>query len=272
MQLDAVFQQRLNEARTLFAEGKAPAAEKIYRELLVPDLPAGGRILVQDGLARCLHVQGRMDEADEAFRESLRHLEELFGPDHIHVAGGLQNLARLRSERGEWEEAALLGERALDILRRGLPPDDLRIADALLNLSSHQYAAKKYEIAEANLKAAMKLWEAREGRRCFGVSTCLNNLGRICEERGETRQGVLYHQEAVSIRKEILGDHPETAFSLGNYGAALAGDAQWDKAAQALEEALACYERLGLADSPDAATCRSNLSMCRRAARQAREG
>ena len=155
MQLDAVFQQRLNEARTLFAEGKAPAAEKIYRELLVPDLPAGGRILVQDGLARCLHVQGRLDEADEAFRESLRHLEELFGPDHIHVAGGLQNLARLRSECGEWEEAALLGERALDILRRGLPPDDLRIADALLNLSSHQYAAKKYEIAEADRKSVV---------------------------------------------------------------------------------------------------------------------
>ena len=119
------------------------------------------------------------------------------------------------------------------------------------------------------MKTALALWEAKEGRCCFGVSTCLNNLGRICEERGETHQGVLYHQEAVSIRKEILGIHPETAFSLGNYGAALAGDAQWDKAAQTLEEALSCYDRLGLSDSPDAATCRNNLSLCRNAAKQA---
>ena len=267
MQLDDVFQHRLNEARTLLAEGKAPAAEQLYRDLLVPDLPIGGRILVQDGLGRCLHAQGRLEEADAAFLESLRLLEERFGADHLHVAGGLQNLARLRSQRGEWEEAALLGERALGILRQQLPSDDLRIADALLNLSSHQYAAKRYASAEANLKGAMALWEAKEGRRCFGVSTCLNNLGRICEERGETRQGVLYHQEAVSIRRELLGDHPETAFSLGNYGAALAGDAQWDKAAQALEEALGCYERLGLSGGPDAATCRSNLDMCRNAAR-----
>ena len=73
----------------------------------------------------------------------------------------------------------------------------------------------------------------------------------------------------MSIRKEILGIHPETAFSLGNYGAALAGDAQWDKAAQTLEEALSCYDRLGLSDSPDAATCRNNLSLCRNAAKQA---
>ncbi|MFR4119666.1 MAG: tetratricopeptide repeat protein [Bilophila wadsworthia] len=85
---------------------------------------------------------------------------------------------------------------------------------------------------------------------------------------GDTRQGVLYHQEAVSIRKEILGIHPETAFSLGNCGAALAGDAQWEKAAQTLEEALSCYESLGLSDSPEAVTCRNNLNLCRNAVKQ----
>ena len=87
MQLDEHFQRRLNEARMFFAEGKALAAEKIYRDLLKPDLPAGGRVLVLDGLGRCLHIQGRLEEAETFFRESLRFLEELFGPNHIHVAG-----------------------------------------------------------------------------------------------------------------------------------------------------------------------------------------
>ena len=86
MQLDEHFQRRLNEARMFFAEGKALAAEKIYRDLLKPDLPAGGRVLVLDGLGRCLHIQGRLEEAETFFRESLRFLEELFGPNHIHVA------------------------------------------------------------------------------------------------------------------------------------------------------------------------------------------
>ncbi|MFR0875960.1 MAG: tetratricopeptide repeat protein [Bilophila wadsworthia] len=130
MQLDEHFQRRLNEARMFFAEGKALAAEKIYRDLLKPDLPAGGRVLVLDGLGRCLHIQGRLEEAETFFRESLRFLEELFGPNHIHVAA--ENLARLRSERGECEEAATLGERALDILKQNLPADDL--SWALLNL------------------------------------------------------------------------------------------------------------------------------------------
>ena len=201
MQLDEHFQRRLNEARMFFAEGKALAAEKIYRDLLKPDLPAGGRVLVLDGLGRCLHIQGRLEEAETFFRESLRFLEELFGPNHIHVAGGLQNLARLRSERGECEEAATLGERALDILKQNLPADDLRIADALLNLSSHQYTAKKYDAAEANLKMALHLWEAKEGRRCFGVSTCLNNLGRICEIMASALPSCTIRKPCPSVKK-----------------------------------------------------------------------
>ena len=53
-----------------------------------------------------------------------------------------------------------------------------------------------------------------------------------------------------------------------NCGAALAGDAQWEKAAQTLEEALSCYESLGLSDSPEAVTCRNNLNLCRNAVKQ----
>lgn len=254
--------EQLNSANALFTQGKTADAQKAFRALLTPDLAGGGRVLVLNGLARCLHAEKNLEEAEALFEEALRELEKLFGPEHLHIAGALQNLARLRSERGHRTEAIRLGERALHILRKQLPPGDLRIADGLLNLSSHQYADKQYNAAEDTLKEAMQIWEAGEGHRSFGVSTCLNNLGRICEERGETRQGVLYHQEASGIRKELLGDHPETAFSLSNYGVALAGDGQWGKAAQTLQEALDCYERLGLGDSPDAATCRANLELC----------
>ena len=41
-----------------------------------------------------------------------------------------------------------------------------------------------------------------------------------------------------------------------------------EKAAQTLEEALSCYESLGLSDSPEAVTCRNNLNLCRNAVKQ----
>ncbi|MEG2140657.1 MAG: tetratricopeptide repeat protein [Bilophila sp.] len=260
----SALQDSLNKAHTQLINGNAPTAEKLYLAELTPTLAPAGRILVLDGLGRCLHIQGRLEEAEAVFREALQLLQTLFGSKSIHVAAGLQNLARLRSERGECEEAARLGQQALDILLEVLGQEHPRVAEAKLNLSSHQYAFGAYALATANLLEAMRIWEGTLGRRSMEVSTCLNNLGRICEQQDNAHQGVVYHQEAVAIRTELLGDHPETAFSLGNLGAALAEDHQWSQAAKTLQQALDCYERLGLFDSPEATTCRSNLTLCRR--------
>lgn len=268
MTLDETLQSRLNEARTQLINGNAPAAEKLYRKELATTLTPGGRILVLDGLGRCLHIQGRLEEAEEVFRDSLQLMRALFGPNSTHVTSGLQNLARMRSERGDVEEAVGLGQQALTILIERLGAEHPRVAEARLNLSSHQYALENYDLARANLCEAMRIWEKTLGRRSMEVSTCLNNLGRICEHQGKTAQGVAHHQEAVFIRKELLGVHPETAFSLGNLGAALAGDEQWKEAACVLQEALNYYEQMGFLESPEAATCRANLALCRKACTQ----
>lgn len=268
MTLDELLQNRLNEARTQLITGNAPAAERLYREELTAALAPTERILVLDGLGRCLHIQGRLGEAEDVFRESLILLQELFGLNSTHVALGLQNLARLRSERGDAREAARLCQQALDMLIENLGTEHPRVAEARLNLSSHQYALEAYDLARANLCEAMRIWEKTLGRRSMEVSTCLNNLGRICEQQGKTDQGVAHHQEAVFIRKELLGVHPETAFSLGNLGAALASDGQWMEAAGTLQEAINYYEQMGLLESPEAATCRGNLALCRKACTQ----
>lgn len=193
MQLDEHFRRYLNEARMFSTEDKALVAKKIYRDLLEPDLSIGDRVLVLGGPGCCLYIQGRLEEAEMFFRESLRSSEELLEPNHIHVAGELQNLAWFRSERGECEEAATLDKRAPGILKWSLLADNLHIADALLNLSSYQYTVKKYDATEANLKMMLHPWETKEGRRCFGVPTYLNNLSRIYGEWDGTRQGALYH-------------------------------------------------------------------------------
>ncbi|MEG2140965.1 MAG: tetratricopeptide repeat protein, partial [Bilophila sp.] len=98
--MDKTLQDRLHEARTRLMNGNAPIAEKLYRAELTPALAPADRMLALDGLGRCLHIQGRLEEAEDVFRESLCLLREQFGPKSAPVAAGLQNLARLRSERG----------------------------------------------------------------------------------------------------------------------------------------------------------------------------
>ncbi len=54
------------------------------------------------------------------------------------------------------------------------------------------------------------------------MGTCLNNLGRLYEECGQLDRGIALHRKAVALRQDVLGDHEDTAFSLGNLGVALA--------------------------------------------------
>ena len=262
--------EKLGQCDALLAGGKLKEAEDGYKSLLAfiteNALPKGKRIAVLDGLGRSLFSQSKLAEAEEAFQEIVDLLIELFGEEHSNVALGLQNLARVRSARGAWSEAVELGNRANAILKKNFGPDHPRVAQSLFNISSYKYDAKDYDAAAADIEEAMRIWSAVNGPESMEVSTCLNNLGRIKEEQGKPLAGAKLHQQAVDIRKKILGDHMETAFSLGNLGSALAEGGKLQEAITALKESLACYERIGKLDTIEAKTCRQNLTRCQEAA------
>lgn len=236
-------------------------------ELLEPLVEAGEpavRVPALDLAGRACHALRRLEDSARLFSRLHEEVKTLFGPRHPHAALALENVARLEQDRGHPGRALPLGREALDILAEALGPEHPETARARLNLSTHLYALKRYDEAERELREALRVWEARDGRRSPHVATCLNNLGRLYEERGELRRGVEFHREAVSIRRELMGEHPDTAFSLANLGAALlaAGDAE--DSARTLEEVLALHGRLGSGASSEAETCRLNLATCRR--------
>ncbi len=255
----------LDTARCQVQSGAAAEAAQTCRDLLVQTPPEDVRAVALEILAAALREQGDIAGAVDAAQAQVTLLEQLFGADHPHVAAALHNLALLLSRRGLHPQALHCGQREVDILRAACPAGDVRIADALVNFSSQHYVLHHFDEAESLLREALRLYEQAQGRRCMGVSTCLNNLGRICENRGEMARGVALHAEASSIRKEILGMHKDTAFSLGNYGAALAGNEQWQEAASVLMDAIVMYSQLDMDESPYARACRENLDVCRRA-------
>ncbi len=138
-------------------------------------------------------------------------------------------------------------------------------AKDLLTKSADAYNAHDLDGAEALLLQVLEICEAAEGRRSLSVSTCLNNLGRIYENRAHFAKATRFHGEACVIRQALLGNHVETAFSLANYSAALMGDGQWGQAVEGLNMALIMYKKLKMLESPEAEVCRKNLALCREA-------
>lgn len=60
-------------------------------------------------------IQGNHDEASPLYEGALKIYEEHFGPTHPRVAETLRNLAVLRYEQGDFQEAAVLYKRANEI-------------------------------------------------------------------------------------------------------------------------------------------------------------
>ncbi len=138
-------------------------------------------------------------------------------------------------------------------------------AQNLLAQSAEFYEKHDLDGAEALLLEALALCEAAEGRRSLSVSTCLNNLGRIYENKAHFAKATRFHGEACVTRQALLGNHVETAFSLANYSAALMGDGQWGQAMEGLNMALVMYKKLNMLDSAEANACRQNMAVCKEA-------
>ena len=261
-----VFDQHMAEAERLLQQGQPEKAKDVFRQLASqPDLDAIQRGRACYALGTVLYTLHEFQEGCKELDKAWQHFSAELGAEHPATTRVLILLARCHVAMDDMETGNKLGRQVLDILRRTAKPDDPQLAAACFFLSSGVYQVGQLDEAEALTKEAMGIWERQFGHRSVEVSTCLNNLGRIEEERGHLAKGIALHKEAVSIRKERLGNHRETAFSLGNLGTALASAGHWQEAADTLEEALACYAAVGVTSGFEIEGYRANLALCRKA-------
>ncbi len=260
------FDQRMAEAEQLLQQDQPEQARALFQELAAqPDLDAIQRGRACYALGTVLYTLHEFREGCEALNKAWQSFSAELGAEHPATTRVLILLARCHVAMDDMDTGNRLGRQVLDILRRTAKPDDPQLAAACFFLSSGVYQVGQLDEAEALTREAMGIWERRFGHRSVEVSTCLNNLGRIEEERGHLEQGIALHKEAVSIRKELLGTHRETAFSLGNLGTALATAGHWQEAVDTLEEALACYAAAGVTSGFEIEGYRANLALCRKA-------
>lgn len=241
-------------------------AERILRDLLRKAAAPEDEGRVRYALALCLLHQKKHAEARETLENAVRLLD-----DESERALALTALARACLACGELKQSLDAGRKARLMLHDSLSPDDVRLAPSLFSLSFAEYEARNLEYAEQLCLEARQLWEKQLGAESLELSTCLNNLGRIYEEMGREEEGIAHHRKALAIRRKVLGDHPETAFSMGNLGTALAAAGKWEEAATVLEQAIACYARCGHAEGRDIEGYRRNLNICKKALAETRE-
>jgi CHAT domain-containing protein len=144
-------------------------------------------------------------------------MEKALGPEHPSIAGPIGNLAILLHDRGDYEKAEPLYQRALSITEKTLGPEHPSVALSLNNLALLYSERGEYSKAEPLYQRALAIREKALGPEHPFFARSLDNLAVLYYDRGEYSKAEALHRRALAIREKALGPgHPDIALSLRN--------------------------------------------------------
>jgi len=211
--------------------------------------------------ARYLHERGLFDESEPLLRRALAIWETVLGPDHPHVATGLNNLALLYKGQGKYTESEPIHLRALSILEKAMGLNDPRVAASLNNLAELYRDLGKYAEAEPFHQRALAIREKTLSSEHPQVAISLNNLGLLYRDQGKYAEAELLLRRALPILEAALGsDHPRVAQCLSNLALAYDYQGKYAEAETLHGRALAIREKALDPHHPDMAHSLNNLA------------
>ena len=181
------------------------------------EIRAENAAVLINSLGNLCKVQGKYEEAEEAYEQSLQIRLERIGPNWIHIAEPLNNLGDLSLLLGKYPEAEKHFLRALKA-REGWYGSNHEILVYSLNGLGRVYLQQgKYSEADSMFRWALRNVEKAFGTHHLHVAWCLEALGNLHRAQGKYSQAESLYTRALEIREGCLGpNHPEIAASLKN--------------------------------------------------------
>ena len=222
---------------------------------------------VEDRLVAALVKNGK-GGTPEALRvaEHAMGVEEVaLGRDHVETTRAMHNLALVRLDRGEFNDALALHTRALEIRRRARA-DNKSVADSLDLVALSLIRLKRFDAAEKHLAEALTIREAHAVEAPLALARTLEFVGLMHRLSGRSADAGPPIERSISLRRQHAPGHPDVAAALEILGDLrfLAGDAAgasriWSEARSIVERSLgpdhvavaALLNRLALAEFAD---------------------
>lgn len=175
--------------------------------------------------------------------------KKLLGPEHYDLTELLLILGDLQGRQNKLDEAETSFFQAWQLRRKISGDNDLSTAGALdalaaaVELEGNLEQAKKWFL---EVLADRRRWmkETPNADRSLDVAHTAMHLGKHFASQKDHTTAARYFQEALELRKQWLGDHPETLSSLSDLAAALDHSGQSNEAEAFRAEEALLRERL----------------------------
>lgn len=190
-------------------------------------------------VAELRKISGDYEQSERLYRQALGLQTELSGPESRAVADILQGYALTLQEKGDYEKALELQERALAVRRDEVGKGHPDLGWSWAFVATARQKSGDLAGAEQAFRVAVPLIEKKYGRRHRWFAQNLNNLAHLLNERSAYGEAAALLDDAIEIQQAILGsDHPDLGFSWKNLGAARFGQGDLEAAEQAYDRGL----------------------------------
>ncbi len=223
-------------------------------------------LLSQTGNA--LWVRGQYKQAQAVHKRVLNLRKALLGPAHPDIARSLTYLANASADQGNYQEADLLYQQALDLYEQ-MGRETYLDAASVLNAWAECYRERAegssdpllYERADALYQRALDLLRQVDDAPPLALVATVTNRTGIQIARGYLEEAEAQLLEAIPIFEQQLGvHHLYTAVLIGNLGVLYCTLRRCDEAESLLEQARAIFQELGEHRHPRAAQVLCNLA------------
>ena len=222
--------------------------------------------------AKCLQVMCKFEEAipiiNEAlviFRSAVLSVNEgLSTGERNGRSLDLSNILMIGADvfagSGDYAAAEPYYEEAIEIMRKVLGDDNIQVATTLMSLASVLKSQQFYDDAKNAYLEALQI-----RRQCLGIHVdvveVLNYLGDLGKRLGDLDGSLMYYEEALVIREQLLGEyHQDVAQSVHAVAAIYDLKGDFVEAERLFQRAL-ILRRKSLGDMhPDVAQTLNNLA------------
>jgi CHAT domain-containing protein/tetratricopeptide (TPR) repeat protein len=181
-----------------------------------------------------LEALGRNDQARFALEKAAGIYEaRQEDPKYlIKFAQTTMSIAKLHIKLGQYEQAGLKGEQAVEIYRSAPGGNHPRLGSAMGDLAALYRTMGDLDQSEKLYESAIPLVELAYGQNHSEVGRILNNLGNLRADRGDIAAARSCFERALVITEKTRGsDDPQTGVRLLNLGSILADLGDFDQAA-----------------------------------------
>jgi tetratricopeptide (TPR) repeat protein len=180
---------------------------------------------------RCLHSDGRWNEAEVSFSQVLEAKMKRLGADHPDTLSRMAWLASTYRNQGRWEEAEQLEVQVMETRKRKFGNDHPDTLSSMANLASTYSNQGRWEEAEQLEVQVMKTRKRKLGDDHPSTLISMSNLASTYRNQGRWEEAEQLEVQVMETFKRKLGDdHPSTLTSMGNLALTYRNQGRWEEA------------------------------------------